>query len=417
MSRPAPWRRFAEAAASGQEAPGPARPGADAAGVPRAGVVRAAAAARTRRTERPSAADAGPLGLRLAASAAVCWATAFGLPHAPRGAAFVLAALLFAAVLATILRMVLRPGSSGLRTAVLVLGSTAALVALLLGVRQAERLSGPIAQAVDSGALVTARLVALSDAARVEAGGSSGGPRYRLRAEIREATAGGRRFEAATPVLLIGDASWAQARYGDELVAAGRLTAAQPGPVDALLAASTAFRRTGAPAAPAAVNALREGFTGSTAALPPDARALLPGLVLGDRSAQPADLAEAMRTAGLAHLLAVSGANCSYVLGFAYVLSAACRLPRPVRGLLGLATLAGFVVLVRPEPSVLRAAAMGAIGVFALLAGRRRSSLAFLCLSVIVLLLADPWLAASYGFTLSVLATVGLVLFGQHCSR
>ncbi|MFD1214844.1 ComEC/Rec2 family competence protein, partial [Arthrobacter sp. GCM10027362] len=343
-----------------------------------------------------------------------------GLPHAPRGTAFVLAALLFAAVLATLLRMVLRPGSGGLRTAVLVLCSAAALLSLVLGVRQAERLSGPIRAAVEGEATVTVRLVALSDAAKVKAGGraADGDARYQLRAEIREATAGGRRFEAATPVLVFAGPSWAQARYGDELAAAGKLARALgPGPVDAVLVASTGFHRTGVPPVAGAVNGLREGFMDRVRPLPPDGRALLPGMVLGDRSGQPEDLAEAMRLAGLTHLLAVSGANCSYVLGFVYVLAGSCRLPRAVRAVLGLAALAGFILLVRPDPSVLRAAAMGSIGVFALLAGRRRASLAFLCLSVIVLLLVDPWLAGSYGFLLSVLATLALVLFGERCSR
>ncbi|NKX54041.1 ComEC/Rec2 family competence protein [Arthrobacter mobilis] len=439
MSRPAPWRRFAEAAtaglpdladvaggvddpevAGGREGPAAAR-----------GPSRVRAwAARLRAAGNPGphplpagGRNTGPLDFRLAGTAAVCWAAALGLPHAPRGTALVLAALLFAAVLAILLRMLLRPeaGSwrTGLCTAILVLAGAVALLSLILGVRQAERLSGPIRAALDAGATVTVRMVALSDAAKVKADGGSfdGSARYQLRAEILEATAGGQRFEAATPVLVIAGSSWAQARYGDALAGAGKLVRTEePGAVDALLIVSTGFHRTGSPPAADAANALREGFMDGTGALPPDARALLSGMVLGDRSSQPEDLANAMRAAGLTHLLAVSGANCSYVLGFVYLLSAACRLPRPVRGLLALAALAGFILLVRPEPSVLRAASMGSIGVFALLAGRRRASLAFLCLAVIVLLLADPWLAASYGFLLSVLATLGLVLFGERCS-
>ncbi|MCG2622241.1 ComEC/Rec2 family competence protein [Arthrobacter sp. I2-34] len=431
MSRSAPWRRFADAASAGPvaEARAPAA-GNTAGGALPAGTSPArthlhgpallAAAVRARAGFRPATGSgAVTLDFRLAAAAGVCWATALGLPHAPRGTAFVLAALLFAAVLAMLLRMVFRPSGGWLRATGLVLCSAAALAALVLGIRQAERLSGPIRQAVDAGATVTVRLTAHADAARTGRAGKFPGAaaRYQFRAEIHQATFGGRRFAAATPVLLIGDSSWAQARYGDELAAAGKLVRAGAGPVEALLIASTGFRRVGVPPVAAAVNALREAFIGSTGTLPPDARALLPGMVLGDRSQQPEDLAEAMRIAGLTHLMAVSGANCSYVLGAVYLLAALCRLPRPLRGLLGLVALGGFVILVRPEPSVLRAAAMGSIGVFALLAGRRRASLAFLCLSVIVLLLADPWLAASYGFLLSVLATLGLVLFGERCSR
>lgn len=420
MSRAAPWRRYVDAATSGP-VPGARAPAARNTPAAPAGPAAVVAALHARGASRQAAGkDSDVLDFRLAAAAAVCWATVLGLPHAPRGTALFLAGLLFAAVLATLLRMALRPSAGWPRTTVLVLCSAAALAALVFGVRQAERLSGPIRQAVDGGAAVTVRLVALTDAAQTGPGGKGpgGAARYQLRAEIRQATADGWRFEAATPVLVIGDATWSQARYGDELTAAGKLVRpAAPGAVDAVLVASTRFRRLASPPVAAAVNALREAFIGSTGTLPADARALLPGMVLGDRSQQPEDLADAMRLAGLTHLLAVSGANCSYVLGSVYLLAAACRLPRPVRGLLGLTALGGFILLVRPEPSVLRAAAMGSIGVFALLAGRRRASLAFLCVSVIVLLLADPWLASSYGFLLSVLATLGLVLLGERCSR
>src|SRR6185312_4935628 len=59
----------------------------------------------------------------------------------------------------------------------------------------------------------------------------------------------------------------------------------------------------------------------------------------------------------------------------------------------------------------------GTIGVAAVLSGRRRASMSFLSLAVLVLLVMDPWLAANYSFVLSVLATLSLVLLGTACSR
>ncbi|MFD4442555.1 ComEC/Rec2 family competence protein [Nocardia sp. NPDC058519] len=69
-----------------------------------------------------------------------------------------------------------------------------------------------------------------------------------------------------------------------------------------------------------------------------------------------------------------------------------------------------FVVIARPDPSVLRAAAMGSVTVLALLTGRRRQALPALCAAVIGLLAVAPQLAVSAGFALSVLATAGLIL-------
>src|SRR6476619_1159405 len=80
-------------------------------------------------------------------------------------------------------------------------------------------------------------------------------------------------------------------------------------------------------------------------------------------------------------------------------------------------TLVGLVILVGPAPSVLRAAAMGAIAMLALLAGRTRSCVPALAAAVITLLLIDPELAISVGFALSVLATGGLILIAPVWSE
>jgi competence protein ComEC len=91
--------------------------------------------------------------------------------------------------------------------------------------------------------------------------------------------------------------------------------------------------------------------------------------------------------------------------------------PRWTRPLLASAALVGFVVLARPEPSVLRAAVMGAVGLAGMSLSRRGAGLPALSAAVIVLLCADPWLARSYGFALSTLATLGLLLFAEPWGR
>ncbi|BBE22899.1 competence protein ComEC [Arthrobacter sp. MN05-02] len=139
---------------------------------------------------------------------------------------------------------------------------------------------------------------------------------------------------------------------------------------------------------------------------------LLPGMALGDRTGLAADLEEAMQRTGLTHLTAVSGANCSYVVAFTFLGLRVLRLPRVPAGIGAVVSLVAFVLLVRPEPSVLRAAVMGAVGVAAVLSGRGRVSLTLLMVSVIVLLAVDPWLSVSFAFLLSVAATLGLVTAG-----
>lgn len=162
---------------------------------------------------------------------------------------------------------------------------------------------------------------------------------------------------------------------------------------------------------------LRSRFAQEAATLPGDGGALLPGLAIGDTSAVHADLDTAMKESSLSHLTAVSGANCVLVVGGIMMLGAAVGLRRGVRIILALAALLGFVVLVTPEASVLRAAVMATIVLVAMGLGRPGRGVPALSLAVIVLLVADPWLSRSYGFTLSVLATGGLLLLSGPLTR
>jgi competence protein ComEC len=57
---------------------------------------------------------------------------------------------------------------------------------------------------------------------------------------------------------------------------------------------------------------------------------------------------------------------------------------------------------------------MGSIALASLAGGRTGRGLSFLCLAVIGLLLFDPGLGTSFGFALSVLATLGIIVIGQR---
>jgi competence protein ComEC len=110
----------------------------------------------------------------------------------------------------------------------------------------------------------------------------------------------------------------------------------------------------------------------------------------------------------------MSGANCCLVLGALLLAARSLRLPRVPAAGLALAGLGLFVLLVGPDASVLRAALMGSIALASLAGGRTGRGLSFLCLAVIGLLLFDPGLGTSFGFLLSVLATLGIIVLGQR---
>ena len=79
----------------------------------------------------------------------------------------------------------------------------------------------------------------------------------------------------------------------------------------------------------------------------------------------------------------------------------------------GLTAVAVFVLMARPEPSVVRASAMGVVVVLGLVSGRSGRGLAPLALGIPVLLLLDPWLARSVGFALSCAATAAIVVLAR----
>ncbi|GMA25510.1 hypothetical protein GCM10025864_32690 [Luteimicrobium album] len=78
---------------------------------------------------------------------------------------------------------------------------------------------------------------------------------------------------------------------------------------------------------------------------------------------------------------------------------------------------AGFVLLVRPDPSVVRSAGMCAVVLLGTALGRSARAVPALAASVVVLLVADPWLARAFGFVLSVAATAGIVLLAGPLAR
>lgn len=159
---------------------------------------------------------------------------------------------------------------------------------------------------------------------------------------------------------------------------------------------------------------LRSGLRQACAPLPAEPAGLIPGLVLGDVSGLDGQLAQDFQDTGMTHLVAVSGSNLVIVTGAVVLLANACGAGRRVKVVLGIAAICGFVVLVRPSPSVLRAAVMSGIGLLMLLSRRRGSAIAVLSATVIALILFDPGLSCDLGFALSVLATGGLVMLANR---
>jgi competence protein ComEC len=161
------------------------------------------------------------------------------------------------------------------------------------------------------------------------------------------------------------------------------------------------------------VQKMRTAFMQNLVGVSEDAAGLVAGLAIGDTTQISSNLQQNMKSVSLTHLTAVSGANCAIVLMMFYLLVRKLGGGRKTRLVVGLIALIGYVLLVGPQPSVLRAAVMAGAVLIGISLGRKSGALNALGLSIIVLLIADPWLAIDFGFALSVAATLGLLLFTQ----
>jgi competence protein ComEC len=292
-------------------------------------------------------------------------------------------------------------------------GTALALVAT--AAHSSVREAGLVPALAAERASATMEAVVLSDPRVVQTKGVQPTELVIIRVSVRVVQGRGQRSESATPVLVFGDKSWAHVRWHERIRVSGRFDVADPGDdVVAVFNPSGAPEPVGEPGPIADVaEHVRSGLRDAVAGLPDDARGLLPGLVIGDTTRTPQSLTEAMLTTGMTHLSAVSGSNVAVVLAAALGLCQLLGVRRRWRPPVAMVLLAGFVILARPEPSVLRAAVMGVIGLLGLSASRRRMGVPALSGAVLVLLCIDPWLSRSYGFALSTLATLGLLLFAR----
>jgi competence protein ComEC len=145
-----------------------------------------------------------------------------------------------------------------------------------------------------------------------------------------------------------------------------------------------------------------------------DAGALIPGMVIGDTAKQGRDFKGDMRRAGLTHLVAVSGANFAIVSAFVLWCMQFIFRKIPARLWATAIALACFIALVRPTPSVLRAAAMAAVMLIAMSTRQKGDSLPALGFAIAAVVAIDPWQSRDPGFALSVLATAGLLVLAPR---
>lgn len=353
--------------------------------------------------EAPGAGDEDGSDYRMALPAAAAWGCAVvAVVRGPGESVAVAAVAAVAGGLAA------RRGLRLLAITLLVIAATCAVVAL----RLISVTTGPVADLAAEGAAVRVTMDIAGDPRPLQ---SSYSDMVVFRASVTRVEGRGMAATTREPVLVFAPGAWSQVRLAASVTTSGVLEESDSSAEAAVLKATSDYRVADEP--PwwwRAAARMRAAVTESVSTRSDDVAGLIPALVHGDDRGLPDDLDADFRTSGLTHLLAVSGTNLTLVVGFLLFLARRVGVRGRWQVALGVAGTVGFVLLARPEPSVVRAAAMGLVALAGLGAGGARRGMRSLCWAVVGLLLLDPWLGRTVGFILSVCATAGILVLAPR---
>ena len=145
------------------------------------------------------------------------------------------------------------------------------------------------------------------------------------------------------------------------------------------------------------------------AAFPPESVGLVTALLTGDTDRLAQGDYSALRRAGLAHAVAVSGLHMSFLVQLAVALTGSRYRRRTA--LVVLPLMVCYALAVGCTPSVVRAAVMNGLLLLGPLLGRENDSPTSLSLALLLLLLLDPWASLSVSLQLSFASVAGILAF------
>lgn len=145
--------------------------------------------------------------------------------------------------------------------------------------------------------------------------------------------------------------------------------------------------------------------------LPPDEAKILKGVLLGDKTSLDSQTTADFRTAGISHLLAVSGLHMATVVQLIVLLLALLNMPKRFSAVVSCIGVLVFMSVTCFVPSVTRSGIMCLLYVSAPLISRRADPLNSLGTAVLIICAANPYAAADVGLLLSFSAVLGLILF------
>lgn len=138
---------------------------------------------------------------------------------------------------------------------------------------------------------------------------------------------------------------------------------------------------------------------------------LLSGILIGDKEGIEKEVQENFRDSNLSHMLAVSGAHVSYViLGITYVLKKV-KVNKLWSNMITIVTLCCFIFLTGASSSVIRACIMAIYIIIGHMMHRKTKLISSVSLSLLIILILNPYKLFDIGLQLSYGGTIGIILF------
>lgn len=144
---------------------------------------------------------------------------------------------------------------------------------------------------------------------------------------------------------------------------------------------------------------------------------LLLGILIGERDNIQEDIIESFRTANLSHILAVSGAHTSYIiLGITYLISKS-KTPKRIGYIITIIILLIFIIITDASYSVVRACIMAIVVIGAKICYRKENFFTSICISLIIILIQNPFAINDIGLKLSFMGTAGIIIFNKSITN
>ena len=136
---------------------------------------------------------------------------------------------------------------------------------------------------------------------------------------------------------------------------------------------------------------------------------LMIGILIGENTEISEEITENFSKSSLSHIVAISGSHITYiVIGLSFILTKS-KIPKKGIYIITIIGLIFFMFITRFSTTVVRACVMGIIMLFSKIAYRKLDVLNSIAVSMLIILLDNPFAINDIGLQLSYLGTLGIV--------